>query len=69
MNHITFAFLFLVTLAVGQAEAKALVNTEAGTFRCGGSIVRLDLQGIPSSADPGGEMKPCDPIVEVKDTI
>jgi hypothetical protein len=69
MNIIIVATLFLVTLALGAAEAKSLVNTEAGTFRCGGSIVRLDLQGIPSSGDPGGEMKPCDPIVEVKDTI
>jgi hypothetical protein len=69
MNQIIIAILFLVTLALGVADAKSLVNTEAGTFRCGGSIVRLDLQGVPSSGDPGGEMKPCDPIVEVRETI
>jgi len=45
------------------------VNTEAGTFRCHGSVVRLDSQGIPSSGDPGGAMKRCDQVVEVKETI
>ena len=69
MNQIILATLILVTLALGEVEAKGLVNTEAGTFRCRGSIVRLDHQGIPSSGDLGGEMKPCDPIVEVKDTV
>jgi len=69
MNHIILATLVLATLALCEVETKDLVNTEAGTFRCRGSIVRLDHRGIPSSGDLGGEMKPCDPIVEVRDTV
>ncbi len=69
MNQIVFAALFLVTLALGEAKATGLVNTEAGTFRCPGSIVRLDHHGIPLSGEPGGELKPCMQIVEVKETI
>jgi hypothetical protein len=69
MNQINLAILFLVTLALGEAQAKGLVNTEAGTFQCRGSVVHLDSQGVPSSGDPGGEMKPCDPIVAVRETI
>jgi hypothetical protein len=69
MNPILLALAFLPTLALGTAEATGLVNTEAGTFRCRGNIVRLDRQGVPFSGDPGGQMKRCDLIVEVKDTI
>jgi hypothetical protein len=69
MNHIILAAFFLITPALSEAKATGLVNTEAGTFRCRGSIVRLDRQGIPFSGDPGGEMKRCDLIVEVRDTI
>jgi hypothetical protein len=69
MYQYLFAIPFLATLALGEVEAKGLVHTEAGTFRCRGTIVRLDDQGIPSSGELGGEMKPCDPMVEVKDTI
>lgn len=69
MNQILLAAPFLVTLALVQAGATGLVNTEAGTFRCGGSIVRVDRHGVPSSADPGREMKPCEPVAELKDTI
>jgi hypothetical protein len=69
MNQINLAILFLVTLALSEAQAKGLVNTEAGTFQCRGSVVHLDEQGIPSSGDPGGEMKPCHPIVAVGETV
>ena len=71
MNRIilTTSLLVAFVLAVGEAEATGLVNTEAGTFRCHGSIVRLDPQGVPSSGEPGGTMKRCDQVVEVKDTV
>jgi hypothetical protein len=69
MSQINLAILFLVMLALGEAQAKGLVNTEAGTFQCRGSVVRLDSQGIPFSGDPGGEMKPCHPIVAVGETV
>jgi hypothetical protein len=69
VNKIILAALFLTTLALANAEATGLVNTEAGTFRCQGSIVRLDSRGIPSSGEPGGKMMPCAQIVEARDTI
>jgi len=70
MNQLVLATLVFATLALGEVETNGLVNTEAGTFRCHGSIVRLDHQGIPSSGDlSSSEMKPCDPVVEVRDTI
>jgi hypothetical protein len=69
MNQIILAVLVFITLSVTEAAAKGLVNTEAGTFRCFGSIVRLDRHGIPLSGEPGGEMRPCNLIVEIKESI
>lgn len=69
MNQIILAALFSVTLALGEAGATGLVNTEAGTFRCQGSIVRLNQHGIPISGEPGGEFKPCNPIIDIKESI
>jgi hypothetical protein len=69
VNRIILAAFFLTTLALAKAEATGLVNTEAGTFSCQGTIVRLDSKGVPSSGEPGGKMKPCHQLVEVKDTI
>jgi hypothetical protein len=66
---LTTSLLVALVLTLGEAEATGLVNTEAGTFRCHGSIVRLDPQGVPSSGEPGGRMKRCDLVVEVRDTI
>jgi hypothetical protein len=66
MNHFVLAPILFVLIAVA---AVGLVNTEAGTFRCSGSIVSLDRHGVPSSGEPGGQMKPCVPIVEVGETI
>ena len=63
MNQIP-TILCLLTFAFS-----GLINTEAGTFRCYGGIVQLDRHGIPSSEEPGGKRKPCDPIVPVEDTI
>ena len=69
MRRIALATLFLVTLLLVEAQAIGLVNTEAGTFRCRGSVVRLDPKGIPFSGEPGGELKPCSQVVEIKETI
>ncbi len=69
MNQIIPFVLLLLTLAIVRVDAAPLVNTEAGTFRCHGSIVRLDRHGVPSSGEPGGAIKPCDPIVPIEDTI
>lgn len=56
--------------ALVLADAKGLlVNTEAGTFRCPGKVVRVAPGGIPVSGEPGGELKPCDMVVEAKDAI
>jgi hypothetical protein len=51
------------------AQAAGLVNTEAGTFRCRGTVVRLDAKGIPSSGEPGGQLRPCSQIVQIRETI
>jgi hypothetical protein len=69
MNQIILATLLCVTITLAEAKPPPLVNTEAGTFRCLGSVVRLAPGGFPVSGEPGGDMKPCNPIVEVKDTI
>ena len=69
MKRIILATLFFVTLALGAANATGLVNTEAGTYRCSGSIVRLDRNGVPFSGEPGGELKRCNLVVELKDSI
>ncbi|PPQ31139.1 hypothetical protein [Rhodopila globiformis] len=69
MDRIILAALFLTPFALARAEATGLVNTEAGTFRCQGSIVRLDAKGVPSSGEPGGKLRPCPQLVEVKDTV
>jgi hypothetical protein len=62
----------LATLPLGMlvlAQAAGLVNTEAGTFRCRGTVVRLDAKGIPSSGEPGGQLRPCSQIVQIRETI
>jgi hypothetical protein len=66
MNPSVLAPAILVTFALA---AVGMVNTEAGTFRCSGSVVHLDRHGFPSSGEPGSTMKPCDPIVQVGETI
>lgn len=69
MAHIILAGLLSGTIVLAEANPALLVNTEAGTFRCSGSLVRLDPKGFPISGEPGGEMKPCQMVVEVKDTV
>ncbi len=69
MNPIAIAAALLVTFVLTEASAAGLVNTEAGTFRCSGSVVSLDRHGVPSSGEPGGQMRPCVPIVEIGETI
>jgi hypothetical protein len=69
MTQIILGAILLVRLALGEAGAVGLVNTEAGTFRCSGSVVRLDSYGVPFSGEPGGKMKRCDLVVELKDAI
>jgi len=69
VNQIILAAMCFIALALGEAGATGLVNTEAGTFRCNGSVVRLDPHGVPSSGEPGGKMRPCDQVVELRDTI
>jgi hypothetical protein len=49
--------------------ASFLVNTQAGTFRCQGPLVRLDSKGVPSSGEAGAIFVPCRLVIENKDTI
>jgi hypothetical protein len=69
VNQIILAALCCIALAFNEAGATGLVNTEAGTFRCSGTVVRLDSQGVPFTGEPGGKMKPCDQVVELRETI